>query len=189
MQHYPSRSLRRFVEESFKDVDHEFHGRVVVVENQHAIHGRLLGFRLRLCDDSRTRADNLVSLMLLRHDGFSNGRRRYEAPPATIRYENLGPLEGRICDLRSFNAIGRVWWRQHLSDRPMIIASAPKRPRRASTALSPLRALDSPSSNNSPPADSAGTMSEMPTPISRHRLPRASTASISRDAANRVRAV
>src|SRR6185312_11604397 len=33
--------------------------------------------------------------------------------PATIRYENLAPLEGWNCDLRSFNA-----------DRPQLVASA-----------------------------------------------------------------
>ena len=120
----------RFVEESLKNVDHEFHRRVVVVENQHAIHGRLLGLRLRLGDDGRARADNLVSLMLLRHDGSptAGGER---CSPATIRYENLGPLEGLNCDLRSFNAISSVWWRQRRRVLPMTTTSAPNRPRSA----------------------------------------------------------
>src|ERR1700761_5432592 len=144
MQHDTSRSFRRFVEETFQDVDHEFHGRVVVVENQHAIHGRLLGLRLRLRDDSRPSADNLVSLMLLRHDGSPTGGDADDAAPTTIRYENLGPMEGLNCDLRSFNAISPVWWRQRFKVRPMTTASAPNRPRRRSIAFSLDSARDSP---------------------------------------------
>src|SRR5262249_31800722 len=82
MQHNSCRTLARFVEKAFKDIDHEFHGRVVVVENQHTVHGRLLGLGLRLGDDGRTRADSLISLLLLRHDGSPT--RKANRPPMRL---------------------------------------------------------------------------------------------------------
>ena len=44
-------SSRVLVEEALQHVDHELHGRVVVVEQQHAVQVRTLGPRLGLRDD------------------------------------------------------------------------------------------------------------------------------------------
>ncbi len=49
-------SSRVLVEEALEHVDHEFHRRVVVVQQQHPVHVRTLGPRLRLRDDGRARA-------------------------------------------------------------------------------------------------------------------------------------
>ena len=38
VQHDSKRCLAGFVEKAFKDVGHKLHGRVIIIEDQHAIH-------------------------------------------------------------------------------------------------------------------------------------------------------
>src|ERR1041385_6396887 len=49
-----------FRSETFEHVDDEFHRRVVVVEDEHAVHARLLGLRLGLGDDRGAGAARLA---------------------------------------------------------------------------------------------------------------------------------
>jgi len=53
MQHHPCRVLASHVKDPFKHMNDEFHGRVVVIEQQHLVERGLLGLRLRLGDDAR----------------------------------------------------------------------------------------------------------------------------------------
>ena len=53
VQHDSRRLFAPLVEEALKDVNHELHGRVVVVEQQHLVERWLLGFGFRLGDDAR----------------------------------------------------------------------------------------------------------------------------------------
>ena len=56
------------IEEPFEDVDDEFNGCVIIVQNQYLIHRGLLRLRLRLDDDTRTRPF-LAALSVLAHFG------------------------------------------------------------------------------------------------------------------------
>ena len=91
VQHDSQRCLAGFVEEAFKDISHKLHRRVVIIENQHAVHRGLLGLRLRLGDDGRPHAYGRISLLFVRHDSFSNAGATARAP---IRYGKLRALEG-----------------------------------------------------------------------------------------------
>src|SRR5260221_5778267 len=93
MEHDSGRTFTRLVEETFKDIDYEFHRRVVIVQNQHAIEGRFLGLGLRLRDDGRARPDRLVSLLLLRHDGLQRGS---HSPPFGLDMETVPHWKGRF---------------------------------------------------------------------------------------------
>jgi len=73
MHHNPMRRVVILVEETFEDMNHEFHRRVVVVEQQNAIEVRPLRLRPRLCDDRGPgRAISLALAIIVRH-----ARRRY----------------------------------------------------------------------------------------------------------------
>lgn len=52
VQHNLRRILLVFIEKSFEDVDDELHRRVVVVQHQHFVHCRALGFFARLNDNA-----------------------------------------------------------------------------------------------------------------------------------------
>ena len=76
VQHDSHGGFPRFVEKPLKDVGNELHRRIVVVEDQHAVHRRLLGLGLRLCDDGRTSSDDLSTLLLVSHDTSPAQERR-----------------------------------------------------------------------------------------------------------------
>ncbi len=52
VEHDLHRLLAVLVEDLFQDVDDEFHRRVVVVEQEHLVHARLLGLGARFRDDA-----------------------------------------------------------------------------------------------------------------------------------------
>ena len=61
MQHNSGRRLVVLAEEPLQHVHDELHGRVVVVEDEHAVHARPLGLRLGLADDGGAGAPRLPS--------------------------------------------------------------------------------------------------------------------------------
>ena len=73
MQHNPCGSFVVTAEETFQDVHDELHRSVVVVEDEHAVHARLLGLRLGLGDDRGTGAALIGAALavVVRHAGRS----------------------------------------------------------------------------------------------------------------------
>ena len=67
VEHYASRIFARFVEELLKNVTHEVHRRVVVVQDQNPLHGRLLSLRLGLRDHRRANAGVSRAILSLAH--------------------------------------------------------------------------------------------------------------------------
>src|SRR5215813_13821459 len=67
MQHDSGRGLMVLVEKPLEHMHHEFHGRVIVVEDQHTIEARPLGLRLGLGDDrgSRPRRGRSPALLVI----------------------------------------------------------------------------------------------------------------------------
>jgi hypothetical protein len=51
MEHDAGGTFAIFLEKPLQDVDDEFHGSVVVIQDEHAVEIRLLGLRLRTCND------------------------------------------------------------------------------------------------------------------------------------------
>ena len=88
MQHNSRRGLVILAEEPLQHVGHEFHRRVVVVENEHAVQVRPLGLRLGLGDDrgagaARTAGVAFALAIVVRHAGGTGGQR-------TIAWFHLG---------------------------------------------------------------------------------------------------
>jgi hypothetical protein len=75
MQHYTCRVFTRLIEKPLKNVDHELHGRVVVVQEENPIEGRLLRFRLDLGDDRRAHPISCIAGLALSHPNRSPLRR------------------------------------------------------------------------------------------------------------------
>lgn len=69
MQHDLGCSLPVLVKEPFQNMDNKFHGRVVVIQQQHAVHARPLGLRLGLGNDRSARPAWILALLavVIRH--------------------------------------------------------------------------------------------------------------------------
>ena len=77
MQHNSRRGFVILAEETFQHVHDEFHRRVIVVEDEHAVHVRPLGLRLGLANDrgARSALITLALAVVVRHAGRSVAER------------------------------------------------------------------------------------------------------------------
>src|SRR5690242_10218991 len=90
MEHDARRLLPVLVEEPLENVNDELHGRVVVVQHQDLVHGRLLRLRLCLDDDTGGRSFTTVPLLDVTHLR-SNGTRSFRANlPHDIGFGAIG---------------------------------------------------------------------------------------------------
>src|SRR5690242_19109063 len=101
MEHDARRLLPVLVEEPLENVNDELHGRVVVVQHQDLIHGRLLRLRLRLDDDTGGRSFTTVPLLDIAHLR-SNGTRSFRANlPHDIGSSTIGECPFHCSSRRS----------------------------------------------------------------------------------------
>src|SRR5690606_37515226 len=72
MKHDPCGRFAILLEKTFQDMDHELHGRIVVVEKQDAVQAWLLGLWLRAGNDGGAATGSVAALIAILHPNPSH---------------------------------------------------------------------------------------------------------------------
>src|SRR5258705_8928984 len=104
LQHYAGRRRALHAEDPFEHVDHEFHGSVIVIEQNDLIEGRLLDLGLGLFDDETALAlhpfrltHNPLTAMATTASGTHTLRRTFIGFDHLSRKGCASPRTDRIC--------------------------------------------------------------------------------------------
>lgn len=73
VHHDPIGFLMWFVEEPLKDVNDEFHRRVIVVEQEHLVEARPFRFWLGFCNNTATQVSIIAVIVLFGHQHLEHG--------------------------------------------------------------------------------------------------------------------